>query len=325
MVDLIRCYVNRVKLPLTAKKTSQLPNSLQVERLTTQEVCTGLRSVMETLASENMDTFESVVKCILESIKQHGLNTWEADLCKISILSDSIKILTKSLKKTNDQSNQLLITIIDTITVICRDRKSHSTLKLITLNGLGGLANLPENNDDYAQLVMNLIDVFIDMLDDKADVDDLIISETLKATQRLLLNAPSQFTLGMASQAKLLTLCRLYSTRTNSQTRKSALELLGQLAQIKDGALKDELTGSLFSVLLALADSDEQVRCSAQLALVAISNLLSTTCAELITKHCGANTRLHTGEFTAEFVSRLVQSMDGQLGLALFNSCQGKK
>ena len=74
---------------------------------------------------------------------------------------------------------------------------------------------------------------------------------------------------------QLLTLCRLYSKRANSQTRKSALELLAQLAQIKDGVVSEILTDSLFCVLLSMADSDEQVRVAAQLAIVALSTYLS--------------------------------------------------
>ena len=164
---------------------------------------------MESLSSESMETMESVVKSILSDITQHGLNTWEADLCKISILSDSITILTKSIKSTktpSEQTKKLLIDVLDKITVICRDKKSHSTLKLITLNGLGGL-NMPDECQDYGtrnldEILTSLTDLFGEMLFG-SDVDDLILSETLKATQRLLLNAPKQFSLSSESQKKV--------------------------------------------------------------------------------------------------------------------------
>ena len=74
---------------------------------------------------------------------------------------------------------------------------------------------------------------------------------------------------------QLLTLCRLYSKRANSQARKSAFELLAQLAQIKDGVVSEILTDSLFCVLLSMVYSDEQVRVAAQLAIVALSSYLS--------------------------------------------------
>ena len=176
---------------------------------------------------------QSLIRSILAEITAHGLNSWEADLCKISILSDSITILTKSIKSDDSsETKELLISVLDKITVkmskrlrmwffvsswflirknilftvICRDKKSHSTLKLITLNGLGALT-MPDKCENYgsrslSEIVTSLIDLFIEMLS-TSEVDDLILSETMKSAQRLLLNAPEKFELSKEGQEKV--------------------------------------------------------------------------------------------------------------------------
>ena len=172
------------------------------------QVCAGLRIVLESLSSESNETMQSLIRSILAEITAHGLNSWEADLCKISILSDSITILTKSIKSDDSsETKELLISVLDKITVICRDKKSHSTLKLITLNGLGALS-MPDKCENYgsrslSEIVTSLIDLFIEMLS-SSEVDDLILSETMKSAQRLLLNAPEKFELSKQGQEKVI-------------------------------------------------------------------------------------------------------------------------
>ena len=67
-------------------------------------------------------------------------NCWESDLAALSILSDSMAILTKSLKSSNnEQEATVLKKIIKKLSKVCVDTDSHTTIKFIALNGLGNL------------------------------------------------------------------------------------------------------------------------------------------------------------------------------------------
>ena len=67
-----------------------------------------------------------------------------------------------------------------------------------------------------------------------------------------------------------------------------------------------EVEKSILVVLLALSDQDGDVSLAAQHVLISFGSYLSDSCAELIEKEAGkSNRRLHCGEFTSEFVSRL--------------------
>ena len=66
---------------------------------------------------------------------------------------------------------------------------------------------MPEKCENYGsrslgEIVTSLIDLFIEMLS-TSEVDDLILSETMKSAQRLLLNAPEKFELSKEGQEKV--------------------------------------------------------------------------------------------------------------------------
>ena len=67
MADLVRAFLQRSKYLLASKKAHNLPNSIKMERITTQEVCTGLRSILDAVATENLDAIKSVVDVLLVS------------------------------------------------------------------------------------------------------------------------------------------------------------------------------------------------------------------------------------------------------------------
>ena len=84
----------------------------------------------------------------------------------------------------------------------------------------------------------------------------------------------------------------------------------------------EEFDKSIFIVLLSLADQDDEVSLAGQQVLISFKDTdsLSIKCSELIQKHAG-NKRLHTGEFTSEFVARMTQTMDKDLVLNILNQC----
>jgi len=87
-----------------------------------------------------------------------------------------------------------------------------------------------------------------------------------------------------------------------------------------------EVEKSILVVLLALSDQDGDVSLAAQHVLISFGSYLSDSCAELIEKEAGkSNRRLHCGEFTSEFVSRLtianVDNNDNNLIGNILDNC----
>ena len=102
MADLIKSFLQRSKYLLASKKAFNLPNSIKMERITTQEVCTGLRSVLESVSMENLDAIKLLVGVLLSELSEIPSVNWESDLCRVSLLCDAISIFTKQLKTNED-------------------------------------------------------------------------------------------------------------------------------------------------------------------------------------------------------------------------------
>ena len=189
MADLIRQLLQKTRFLSAAKRATQLPNSLTVERLTTQEVCKGLRTLMETIAIEDMETMLKINVRQLAMLDE-GLS-WEADLASLSCLADSMSILTKSLKTSqNENEADILKKIIHRLSRVCAepDNGTHPTMKFISLNGLGSLF-IPREAESLIQaqdVAQSLLQLFISVL--KSTKDDLVISEALQATEKMLKN-----------------------------------------------------------------------------------------------------------------------------------------
>ena len=130
MSDLITCYLQKSKLLSAAKKSKQLPDSIRQERITTQDVTAGLRSIIDSISQENPEKSTQIIKQILANLSdEFGQKSWEADLCLVSLLCDSIPILLKSMKASNhnhqsaDQSDPLLLEqIIEQLKIICKEQ-----------------------------------------------------------------------------------------------------------------------------------------------------------------------------------------------------------
>ena len=175
------------------------------------------------MSQEAFEDTLALIEALLSDLKKDfGQKTWEADLCYVSLLCDSISILVKAIRtQSEDKRTQLLLQIIEELKRVCKTKTIHSTLKLITLNGLG-LLYLPEgaySKEKTEEIICSILEVFMKML--TADSDDIILSETLRATQRLLAN------MQIANFDKygpdLFDTCRQFCTRTNNLTRRYAL------------------------------------------------------------------------------------------------------
>ena len=255
MADLIRAFLQRSKYLLASKKAHNLPNSIKMERITTQEVCTGLRSILEAVATENLDAIKAVVDVLLAELSEIPAVNWESDLCRVTILCDTIAIFTKQLKTNEDKEiSEQLTKIIQKLISITKSKRTHSTLKLIILNGFGNLYLPPDAFEVHIleKLMTSLVELFINLLD--ADSDDILLSEALRATKQLLINMEkvpiSKY------RSKLFSICRQFATRTNHVTRRNALELISTLNQNLDEGedTTQDVKETFFLVLLSLAD-----------------------------------------------------------------------
>ena len=96
------------------------------------------------------------------------------------------------VKGSNSQSEaDILRKIIKKLSTICADSAAHTTIKFISLNGLGNLY-LPSEADDLIQsntIATSLLELFISVLE--SNTDDLILSEALQSTQRVISNLPT--------------------------------------------------------------------------------------------------------------------------------------
>lgn len=255
MADLIRAFLQRSKYLLASKKAHNLPNSIKMERITTQEVCTGLRSILEAVATENLDAIKAVVDVLLAELSEIPAVNWESDLCRVTILCDTIAIFTKQLKTNEDKEiSEQLTKIIQKLISITKSKRTHSTLKLIILNGFGNLYLPPDAFEVkiLEKLMTSLVELFINLLD--ADSDDILLSEALRATKQLLINMEKVPISNYRS--KLFSICRQFATRTNHVTRRNALELISTLNQNLDEGedTTKDVKETFFLVLLSLAD-----------------------------------------------------------------------
>ena len=107
MADLIQCYLQKCKLLSAAKKARNLPDPIKQDRITTQQVCGGLRSILEAISQESFEKAIVIIQRLLNDLsKNFGQKSWESDLCYVSLLCDSISILLKAMKsQTNDRIN----------------------------------------------------------------------------------------------------------------------------------------------------------------------------------------------------------------------------
>lgn len=146
---------------------------------------------------EDMETFLKINRRQLAMLDE-GLS-WEADLASLSCLADSMSILTKSLKTSqNEKEAEVLKEIIARLSRICAEPENgtHPTMKFISLNGLGNLF-IPQEAESLIQaqdVAESLLKLFISVL--KSTKDDLVISEALQATEKMLRNTknpPLQF------------------------------------------------------------------------------------------------------------------------------------
>ena len=255
MADLIRAFLQRLKYLLASKKAYNLPNSIKMERITTQEVCTGLRSILEAVATENLAAIKAIVEVLLAELSEIPAVNWESDLCRVTILCDTIAIFTKQLKTNDDKEiSEQLTKIIQKLISITKSKRTHSTLKLIILNGFGNLYLPPDAFEVQVleKLMTSLIELFINLLD--ADSDDILLSEALRATKQLLINMEKVPISNYRS--KLFSICRQFATRTNHVTRRNALELISTLNQNlgENEDTTQDVKETLFLVLLSLAD-----------------------------------------------------------------------
>jgi len=147
-------------------------------------------SLIDAIGVEDIDMVRKINECQL--LMLDGSNPWESDLAALSVLSDSMSIFTKSLKGSNSQSEaDILRKIIKKLSTICADSAAHTTIKFISLNGLGNLY-LPSEADDLIQsntIATSLLELFISVLE--SNTDDLILSEALQSTQRVISNLPT--------------------------------------------------------------------------------------------------------------------------------------
>ena len=117
-----------------------------------------------------------------------------------------------------------------------------------------------------------------------------------------------------------------FFTRSNSTTRKSALDLITVLGKnLSNNGDKEiyrkEVDEILLNILLCFADRDDEVKFAAQKALGSFSKCLPDNCLDLIKKQVD-NRRLHTGEFTAEFCSRISTSYPPETTLKILTDCE---
>lgn len=119
-----------------------------------------------------------------------------------------------------------------------------------------------------------------------------------------------------------------FFTRTNSTTRRTALELITVLNknfvdEVDRTTYGKEVETVLLNILLCLADHDDEVKYAAQQVLGSFGKALPDHCSGLIEKHVD-NKRLHTGEFTAELCSRIATSLPPDTVIAILTACEEK-
>ena len=125
MADLIQCYLQKCKLLSAAKKARNLPDPIKQDRITTQQVCGGLRSILEAISQESFEKAIVIIQRLLNDLsKNFGQKSWESDLCYVSLLCDSISILLKAMKSQTNDEKTLLLQIIDELKVICKEAGS---------------------------------------------------------------------------------------------------------------------------------------------------------------------------------------------------------
>ena len=63
-----------------------------------QDVCVGLRSIIDTIAIEDLQMVVKVLEQLLLELTENGLTHWESDLAKVTLICDCVRIIAKSIQ-----------------------------------------------------------------------------------------------------------------------------------------------------------------------------------------------------------------------------------
>ena len=287
MADLLKLILQKIHLLSASKKARELPNTNTEDRITTQIVCKGLKSVINAIAVDDMKFLCELTKAQMKHL--NDLSSWEADLATISILSDTMVILSQSLKSSNDQNEaDTLLNIMKKLSSICECSTTMTTVKFIAINGLGNLFLPPEIRClvDVDDVFKSLLELFLSIL--RGSQEDLILSEAFHGITKVVRNSVKP---PMSSFRKpIFQMATTFFQKANPATRKSSVEVITVLsANFRDDEDKEdfveELHRNLLDVLICLADNDKEVKHAAQDVLLSIAPLMVGDCAQLIKKH----------------------------------------